>query len=61
MAKSSKRTLGAIFLVVVIDLMGFGIVLPLLPFFAQEFEASPWVTGALFSVFSLMQLIFSPL
>jgi len=59
--KASKRTLGAIFLVVVIDLMGFGIVLPLLPFFAQEFQASPWVTGALFSVFSLMQLIFSPL
>ncbi len=41
--------------------MGFGIVLPLLPFFAQEFQASPWITGALFSVFSLMQLIFSPL
>jgi len=59
--KASKRTLGAIFLVVVIDLMGFGIVLPLLPFFAQEFQASPWVIGALFSVFSLMQLIFSPL
>jgi len=59
--KASKRTLGAIFLVVVIDLMGFGIVLPLLPFFAQEFAASPWVTGALFSVFSFMQLIFSPL
>lgn len=59
--KASKHTLGAIFLVVVIDLMGFGIILPLLPFFAQEFDASPWVTGALFSVFSLMQLIFSPL
>lgn len=40
--------------------MGFGIVLPLLPFYADEFRVSPVAIGALYSVYSLMQLVFSP-
>ncbi|QEL13750.1 MFS transporter [Limnoglobus roseus] len=54
-------------LVVAIDLLGFGIVLPLLPRLAKEYlagqtEAVRGATiGALFSVFSLMQFIFSPM
>lgn len=55
-----KSALGTVFLVVVIDLMGFGIVLPLLPFYAQEFQASAVTIGLLYSVYSFMQLIFSP-
>jgi MFS family permease len=46
---------------VVIDLLGFGIVLPLLPFYAQEFSASAVTIGLLYSVYSFMQLIFSPI
>lgn len=56
-----KSALGTVFLVVVIDLMGFGIVLPLLPFYAQEFQASAVTIGLLYSVYSFMQLIFSPI
>ncbi|MEX1062940.1 MAG: MFS transporter [Balneolaceae bacterium] len=56
-----KSALFTVFLVVVIDLMGFGIVLPLLPFYAQEFEASAVTIGLLYSVYSFMQLIFSPI
>lgn len=56
-----KSALATVFLVVVIDLMGFGIVLPLLPFYAQEFQASAVVIGLLYSVYSFMQLIFSPI
>jgi MFS transporter, DHA1 family, tetracycline resistance protein len=56
-----KSALATVFLVVVIDLMGFGIVLPLLPFYAQEFQASAITIGLLYSVYSFMQLIFSPI
>jgi len=57
-----KRTqLATVFFVVLIDLMGFGIVLPLLPFYAKNFEASAIVVGLLYSVYSFAQLIFSPI
>ena len=56
----NKSALATVFLVVVIDLLGFGIVLPLLPFYAQEFSASAVIIGLLYSVYSFMQLIFSP-
>ncbi|MEX2351039.1 MAG: MFS transporter [Balneolaceae bacterium] len=56
-----RSALATVFLVVVIDLLGFGIVLPLLPFYAQEFQASAVTIGLLYSVYSLMQLIFSPI
>ncbi|MBI4550424.1 MAG: MFS transporter, partial [Candidatus Omnitrophica bacterium] len=41
--------------------MGFGIVLPLIPFYAANFQASPVTIGMLYSVYSLAQLIFSPI
>lgn len=57
----NKPALATVFLVVVIDLLGFGIILPLLPFYAQEFSASAVTIGLLYSVYSFMQLIFSPI
>ncbi len=57
----NKPALATVFLVVVIDLLGFGIVLPLLPFYDQEFAASAVMIGLLYSVYSFMQLIFSPI
>jgi MFS transporter, DHA1 family, tetracycline resistance protein len=57
----NKPALATVFLVVMIDLLGFGIVLPLLPFYAQEFAASAIMIGLLYSVYSFMQLIFSPI
>jgi multidrug resistance protein len=50
-----------VFLTIFIDLIGFGIVLPLLPFYAQEFGATPLVIGLLVGVHPAMQFIFSPL
>lgn len=56
-----KGRLFTVFFVVLIDLLGFGIVLPLLPFYASEFGASAVMIGLLYSVFSFAQLIFSPI
>ena len=52
-----------IFLTVFIDLLGFGMMLPLLPLYAKRFGVSEhgWEIGALMSCFSLMQFIFAPL
>lgn len=58
---AGNRSLSTVFLVVLIDLMGFGIVLPLLPFYAEKFHASPVSIGLLYSVYSVAQLIFAPL
>jgi DHA1 family tetracycline resistance protein-like MFS transporter len=43
-----------------IDILGFSILLPLMPYFAQRFGAAPVVIGLLFSVFALCQLIAGP-
>jgi MFS transporter, DHA1 family, tetracycline resistance protein len=45
---------------VAIDLIGFGIVAPLLPLYAKRFGASGFTTGALFASFSLAQMVFAP-
>jgi len=43
-----------------VDMIGFGIVLPLLPFYAKEFGASDWMVGPLVASFSMAQLIATP-
>jgi MFS family permease len=50
-----------LFLIVFVDLVGFGLVIPLLPFYAERFTASPLQMTALFATFSLMSLITAPL
>jgi DHA1 family tetracycline resistance protein-like MFS transporter len=54
------RPLLIIFLTIFVNLVGFGIIVPLLPFYAESFGASPLVIGLLFAVFSLCQLIAAP-
>lgn len=49
-----------IFVTVFIDLVGFGIIIPLNPYLSAAFGASPLEVGLLMSVYSLMQFIFSP-
>ena len=56
-----SRPLLVIFLTIFVNLVGFGIIVPLLPFYAETFGASPLVIGLLFAVFSLCQLVASPL
>jgi multidrug resistance protein len=50
-----------IFITVFIDLLGFGIIIPLLPFYAESFGASAFTIGLLGTSFSLMQFLFSPI
>jgi DHA1 family tetracycline resistance protein-like MFS transporter len=54
------RPLLIIFLTIFVNLVGFGIIIPLLPFYAVTFGASPLVIGLLFAVFSLCQLAAAP-
>lgn len=56
-----RAPLWVLFLTVLIDLIGFGIVLPLLPFYARRYGASELEIGLLYSVYSLMQFLFGPL
>ena len=56
-----SRPLLVIFLTIFVNLVGFGIIIPLLPFYAETFGASPFVIGLLFASFSLAQLVASPL
>ena len=54
------RPLLVIFLTILVNLIGFGIIIPLLPFYATTFGASPLVVGLLFASFSVAQLFASP-
>jgi DHA1 family tetracycline resistance protein-like MFS transporter len=53
--------LHALLLTVFIDTVGFGVVLPLLPFFAERFGAAPLTVTLLATVFSFAQFVFSPI
>ena len=54
------RPLVVIFLTIFVNLVGFGIIIPLLPFYAETFGASPLAIGLLFASFSFSQLIAAP-
>ncbi|HSE97729.1 MAG TPA: MFS transporter, partial [Blastocatellia bacterium] len=55
-----RSPLVIIFITIFIDLVGFGIVIPVLPLYAARFGASPTVIGLLLSSYSVMQFIFAP-
>jgi multidrug resistance protein len=57
-----RSPLLVIFITVFIDLVGFGIVIPVLPFYAEgtKFGATPSQVGLLFASYSVMQLVFAP-
>jgi MFS family permease len=59
----SKGSLVVVFLTVFIDLLGFGMVLPLLPLYAKQFsvDESGWTLGLLMASFSAMTFLFAPL
>jgi DHA1 family tetracycline resistance protein-like MFS transporter len=56
-----KSPLLPIFLIVSVDVLGLTIILPLLPFYAEKFGASPTVVGLLVSTYALCQLIAGPI
>jgi multidrug resistance protein len=56
-----NMALGLMFLTVFIDLVGFGIIMPLLPLYAKQFGASGLIVGLLLMSYSLMQFFFAPM
>lgn len=63
-AKPTRRfasPLLPIFLIVAVDVLGFTIILPLLPFYSERLGASPTVVGELVSVYAVCQLISGPI
>lgn len=57
----TKRALPILFAVMFFVMVGFGIIIPVLPFYAENMGASPAELGLLMAVYSLMQLLFSPM
>ncbi len=56
-----KSRLTIIFVIVFIDLLGFSLILPLLPYYAESYNASPTLVGFLVASYALMQFIGAPL
>lgn len=50
-----------LFITIFLDLLGFGLILPLLPIYIKAYGGQPWVGGMLMSSFSVMQFIFTPI
>ena len=56
-----RASLLVLFLTVFIDLIGFGMVIPFLSFYAREYGASGMAVGAVVGVYSIMQFFFAPI
>jgi multidrug resistance protein len=55
-----KAVMLTVFVTIFLDLLGFGLIIPVLPFYAESFGARPSVVTWLGSIYSLMQLVFAP-
>lgn len=60
LSQAERRALLPIFLIVVVDILGMTIILPLLPFYAEEFGATPRQVGLLIATFAVCQLFSGP-
>jgi MFS family permease len=56
-----KSPLMVVFTTVCMDLVGFGIIIPLLPLYGQDFGANEWTLPLLVAAYSLAQFFFAPL
>lgn len=59
--REHRAKLGVLFLIVFVDLVGFGMVIPLLPLYAETFQPSPLTLGFLMASYSAMQFVFAPI
>src|SRR4051794_34079692 len=60
-AAPPKGAMLSIFLIVLADLLGFGVIIPLLPFYARQYSASAFQVGLLFAIYSACQLVAAPM
>ena len=56
-----NKVLPILFMIMFLVMVGFGIIIPVLPFYAEELGASPTELGLLMAVYSLMQFLFAPM
>jgi len=59
--RRQRSPLFILFFTVLIDLIGFGIIIPILPLYAERFHATPMAIGWLTGIYSGMQIIFTPI
>lgn len=57
---ADRRALVVLFAIVFINLVGFGLVVPLLPFFGRSLQAEPWQVALMFSAYSIGQFFAEP-
>ncbi|MFC0561204.1 MFS transporter [Halalkalibacter alkalisediminis] len=57
----SKKSLPVLFAVMFLVMVGFGIIIPVMPFYVEEIGATPTQLGLLMAVYSVMQLLFAPM
>ena len=58
--EQTRPSLGVLFSIIVVDLIGFGIVVPILPFWAERFGANGLILGLLLTSHAAMQFVFAP-
>ena len=58
---TNRRQMGTIFLITFLNLMGFGIVIPILPFYIAEYGAGPTAAGLLIGSYAAAQFAGAPL
>lgn len=56
----NKKYLALLFFIAFLTMLGFGIIIPILPFFAEKLGASSFQIGVLFASYNIMQLLFAP-
>ncbi|HSQ39522.1 MAG TPA: MFS transporter [Anaerolineales bacterium] len=56
-----NRNLAILFTTLVVVMLGFGIIIPIIPFYVERFGGGGMEMGMLMAIFSLMQFIFSPI
>lgn len=59
--ENPRRALGVVFAIVFVDLLGFGILIPIVPLYAEGFGASEFVVGLLIAAYSMTQFLAAPL
>src|SRR6056297_1743444 len=58
--ENPRRAMGVIFAIVFVDLLGFGILIPIIPLYAEHFGANEFVVGLLLASYSVMQFLSAP-
>jgi DHA1 family tetracycline resistance protein-like MFS transporter len=59
--EAPKGALFSIFLIVLVDFLGFGLIIPLLPFYVPDYAHNPMKVTLIFSVFSICQFVGAPI